>query len=209
MMWGLVRLRCAGAADLIAHHDSWHSSESDRRRDSAVVGRGENYLTVAVGTRDRPPSVTGRVLSEVIEDGLKPLTTSQTPSENSKSCDRKCGQPCQGAMLPDETEQHGEVASDEKGRSNESDPERLGHQARLVQHEAEQQVATAGMKLCPRRKMRSYRATSAWLVTNALLQLRPFARSRSTGGTRRRGRWCRIPEFGRRRGPTRDFRSAS
>src|SRR5438067_11868981 len=45
-------------------------------------------------------------------------------------------------MLPDETEHHGEVASEEYGRSHDSDPGKASrHQARLVEQESQQQVA--------------------------------------------------------------------
>src|SRR5438045_568060 len=36
-------------------------------------------------------------------------------------CDRDCEQPCRRRILPDETEQHGDVASHQKGRSGESE----------------------------------------------------------------------------------------
>src|SRR5258708_25685362 len=44
-------------------------------------------------------------------------------------------------MLPDKTEQHSEVACEEKGRSDDSDEGKASwHQARLVQQESQQQV---------------------------------------------------------------------
>src|SRR5579863_10471508 len=44
-------------------------------------------------------------------------------------------------MLPEETEQHGEVASDERDRTDDAyQGEDTRHQARLVQQEAQQQV---------------------------------------------------------------------
>src|SRR5438046_2140313 len=52
-------------------------------------------------------------------------------------CDRDCEQPCRRGMLPDETEQHGDVASDQKRRAGESEQRKnAGHQARLVQQRA-------------------------------------------------------------------------
>ena len=45
-------------------------------------------------------------------------------------------------MLPDDTEQYGEVAGQERDRSDDSDQGKAsGHKARLVQHESQQQVA--------------------------------------------------------------------
>src|SRR5437764_14753342 len=45
-------------------------------------------------------------------------------------------------MLPDKTEHHSEVACEEEGRSDDSDQGKASrHQARLVQQEAQQQVA--------------------------------------------------------------------
>src|SRR2546421_5084765 len=45
-------------------------------------------------------------------------------------------------MLPDKTEHHSEVGCDEQGRSDDSDQGKASrHQARLVQQEAQQQVA--------------------------------------------------------------------
>ena len=48
-------------------------------------------------------------------------------------------------MLADETEQHGEVAGDEYGASDDSDAGKAsGHQSRLVQQGAQQQVVDGG-----------------------------------------------------------------
>src|ERR1700682_4655804 len=54
--------------------------------------------------------------------------------------DRDCEQRCRGGMLPDQTEDHGAVASDQQGRSDESEwGKPPWHQAQLVQQRADQQ----------------------------------------------------------------------
>src|SRR5437660_9341466 len=53
-------------------------------------------------------------------------------------------------MLPEETEHHGEVASDERDRTDDSDQgEDTRHQARLVQQEAQQQVVYSRHEALP------------------------------------------------------------
>src|SRR5207237_10921500 len=53
--------------------------------------------------------------------GLKAFDDQVNAQRKFPDCDGECEQPCRRGMLPDETEEHGDVASDEKGRSDESE----------------------------------------------------------------------------------------
>src|SRR3954462_3149148 len=72
---------------------------------------------------------------------VKPFSNEADTQRKLEDRDRNSEQRCQWVTLPDETEQHGEVASDEQRRSNDADQGKdPRHQARLVQQAAQQHV---------------------------------------------------------------------
>ena len=61
------------------------------------------------------------VIPAVIGEGLKPLTTSQTPSENSQAATGRVAIADQRGDVPGAAEQRGDDGGDEQGGSDESE----------------------------------------------------------------------------------------
>src|SRR5690349_16937309 len=69
---------------------------------------------------------------------IKALDDEPNAQRKLKYKDRKCGQQCQRGLSPDDTEHHGQETKNEYGCSNDTDQGKgSGHQARLVQQEAQ------------------------------------------------------------------------
>src|SRR5215217_5174733 len=134
----------------------------------------------------------------VMGDGLKPFTVKYTPSENSNSATGSVAI-AGSADTFHYVEQHGSIGNEEQRRSDECEHgKNPRHQPRLVQQMPSKRSFTAGMRLCDRRKIRSYRATSAWPVTNAPFPAPP---SHKVTIVRRHATPARMPAASRTREP--------
>lgn len=106
--------------------------------------------------------------NKVTEDLLKPLTTSQMPSENSHSAIGRARIPASGdtrPMRPNNT-----AVSPARSRGAPMSPTRgriRGTRRDRYNREPSNKPFIAGMRLPESRNSRSYRATNVWLISKA------------------------------------------